>query len=100
MESGKHGGSQRWQLTIIHLSRQVKESCIYKEIGKRDERITLFAITQSIKEKRGIEPLFFCYLFTCFCSNSVILSFNFFISLMVLQTCQKFINTGPKTPAK
>lgn len=26
MEGGEHGGSQRWQLTIIHLT-QVKESC-------------------------------------------------------------------------
>lgn len=26
MEGGEHGGSQRWQLTIIHLA-QAKESC-------------------------------------------------------------------------
>lgn len=28
MESGEHGGSQRWQLTIIHLAK-AKESCIF-----------------------------------------------------------------------
>jgi len=30
MGCGKHGGTQRWQLTIIHLA-SVKESCITKE---------------------------------------------------------------------
>ena len=28
MGSGEHGGVQRWQLTIIHLSYNVKESCV------------------------------------------------------------------------
>ena len=27
MEESERGGLQRWQLTIIHLSRKVKESC-------------------------------------------------------------------------
>ena len=28
MGSGEHGGSQRWQLTIIHLAK-AKESCVF-----------------------------------------------------------------------
>lgn len=42
MECGKHGGSQRWQLTIIHLA-SVKESCFTKEC-KALQRCRAFTI--------------------------------------------------------
>ena len=29
MEESERGGLQRWQLTIIHLSRKAKESCYF-----------------------------------------------------------------------
>lgn len=49
MESGKHRGSQRWQLTIIHLS--FGERKLYYERSKALQKCKAFVLLQEKKWK-------------------------------------------------